>query len=197
MKSVFYMLCLFISAVTWAQTSYIVDKKGVKLYVRDDATEVILIDKRISYVLVGKTWEKYIKFDDLDYALIGSSLLKSFNLNHKKKSKVYFVLGEKQDKQLIGVAVTVTTTSGNLSSSKTFYERLVIDNDQNVIEELKMDDGKSKEDIEMRSKIAPMIKKHFSDCPEVMSKLQKYDDTDEKSFSILGFLLETNYINCK
>ena len=197
MKRILVLLSLFISAVTLAQTSYIVDKKGVKLFVRDDATEVILIDKRISYVLVGKTWEKYIKFDDLDYAAIGPSLLKSFNLNQKKKSKVYFVFGEKQDKQLIGVAITVTTSSGNLSSSRTFYELYVIDNNQNVIEELSMDDSKSKDDIEKRSKIAPMITKYFSDCPDVMSKLQQYDTTDEKNFAVLGFFHDTKYINCK
>lgn len=180
-----------------AQTSYIIDKKGTKLYVRDDATEVILIDKRISYVLVGKTWEKYVKFDDLDYAAIGSSVLKSFNLNHKKKSQVYFIYGQKEDKQLIGVAVTVTSTSGNMSSSRTFYELYVIDNDQNIIEELKMDDSKSKDDVEKRAKIAPMIKKYFSDCPDIMSKLQDNEGSDERNMTILGFLHNTKYINCK
>lgn len=185
------------SSVTLAQTSYIVDKKGVKLYVRDDATEVILIDKRISYVLVGKSWEKYIKFDDLDFAVVGSSLLKSFNLNQKKKSKVYFVYGEKQDKQLIGVAITVTTTSGSMSSSRTFYELFVIDNNQNIIEELSLNDSKSSDDIENRAKIAPMIKKHFSDCPDVISKLQGYEAADEKNYTILQFFHDTKYINCK
>jgi len=144
-------------------------------------TEVILIDKRISYVMVGKSWEKYIKFDDLDYAAIGSSVLKSFNLNPKKKSKVYFIYGDKKEQQLIGVAVTVTTTSGNLSSSKTFYELLVIDSNQNILEELTTDSGNSKGDIATRAKISPMIKKYFSDCPEVLSKLQKYDIADEKT----------------
>lgn len=191
------IILLFVFTGSFAQTSYIVDKKGTKTLVRPERTEVILIDKRISYAVIGKSWEKYIKFEDLDYAVIGSSVLKSFHLNQKKKSNVYFVFGEKEDKKLIGVAITVTTTHGSLSSSRTYYELYVIDANETVLDEVDASSGNSKSKIEDRTKIAPMIRKHFSDCPEVIAKLEKYDIADEKNASILNFFFDTEYINCK
>lgn len=191
------IILLFVFTGSFAQTSYIVDKKGTKTLVRPERTEVILIDKRISYAVIGKSWEKYIKFEDLDYAVIGSSVLKSFHLNQKKKSNVYFVFGEKEDKKLIGAAITVTTTHGSLSSSRTYYELYVIDANETVLDEVDASSGNSKSKIEDRTKIAPMIRKHFSDCPEVIAKLEKYDIADEKNASILNFFFDTEYINCK
>jgi len=191
------IILLFVFTGSFAQTSYIVDKKGTKTLVRPERTEVILIDKRISYAVIGKSWEKYIKFEDLDYAVIGSSVLKSFHLNQKKKSNVYFVFGEKEDKKLIGAAITVTTTHGSLSSSRTYYELYVIDANETVVDEVDASSGNSKSKIEDRTKIAPMIRKHFSDCPEVIAKLEKYDIADEKNASILNFFFDTEYINCK
>lgn len=193
------IILFFVFTNSFAQTSFVIDKKGTKTFVRPELTDVILIDKRISYVTVGKSWEKYLKFEDLDYAVIGSSLLKSFHLNQKKKSNVYFVYAEKEDKKLVGYAVTVTVSSTNssLSSSKTYYELYVIDNNEMVIDEIAVTSGNSKSKIEDRTKIAPMIRKHFSDCPEVISKLDKYDENDEKSSTVLNFIFDTEYINCK
>jgi hypothetical protein len=197
MKKLLIIILLFVFTGSFAQTSYIVDKKGNKTLVRPERTEVILIDKRISYAVIGKSWEKYIKFEDLDHAVIGSSVLKSFHLNQKKKSNVYFVFGEKEDKKLIGAAITVTTTHGSSSSSRTYYELYVIDTNETVLDEADASSGNSKSKIEDRTKIAPMIRKHFSDCPEVMAKLEKYDIADEKNESILNFFFDTEYINCK
>ena len=196
MKKILIIL-FFVFTGSFAQTSYIVDKKGTKTFVRPERTEIIVIDKRISYAIIGKSWEKYIKFADLDYALIGPSLLKSFHLNQKKRSDVYFVYGEKEDKKLIGSAITVTTTNGNFSSSKTYFELYVIDNSETVLDEVSAISGNSKSKIEDRTKIAPMIRKHFSDCPEVIAKLEKYDIDDEKNTSILNFFFDTEYIKCK
>lgn len=197
MKQILIFLIYFFSLNIFSQNSFIVDKKGTKTFVRDDATEIIVVDKRISYVNVGKSWEKYIKFDDLDFAVIGSSLLKSFNLNQSKKSSVYFVLAEKQDMKLIGLTVTVTTTQGNSTWSTTYYELYVVDNNNKILEGLNMTGGDMNKSIIERAKIAPMIKKYFSDCPKVITKLNKYDVVDEKNRSILEFLSDTEYINCK
>jgi hypothetical protein len=193
------LILLFVCSCSFAQSSYIVDKKGNKSLVRDELTQVILIDKRISYVNVGKSWEKYIKFEDLDYAFLGLSYLKSFHLNQKKRAKVYFVFAEKEDKKLIGVAITVTssTSTGRMMSSKTYYELYVIDNSETIIDQIDATSGGSDENIELRGKIAPMVRKHFSDCPEVMSKLQKYDVADEENRTILSFISDTDYIECK
>ncbi len=191
------IILLFVFTGSFAQTSYIVDKKGTKTFVRPERTEVIVTDKRISYALIGKSWEKYIKFADLDYAVIGASILKSFHLNQKKKSEIYFIYGEKTDKKLIGIAITVISTTGNFVTSKTYYELYVIDNNEMVLDEVTALSGNTKSRIEDRTKIAPMIKKHFFDCTEVMAKLEKFDIDDEEHTSILNFFFDTDYINCK
>jgi hypothetical protein len=41
------------------------------------------------------------------------------------------------------------------------------------------------------NEVVPMIEKYFSDCPDVMAKLEKYRG------SILDFFTDTTYINCK
>jgi len=196
MKKIVIML-LFTFSVSFAQNSYIVSKEGTKTIIRDDRANVILVDKRVSYVNVGKTWEKYIKFDDLDYAVIGSSLLKSFHLNQKRRPDVYFVYGEKEDKKLIGVAITVTSSQAGMLTSKVHYELYVIDNTETVLDQITLTSTSSSKNIEIRKEIAPMITKHFSDCPDIMAKVQKYDIADEKHATIFSFLTDTEYINCK
>jgi len=193
----YLIILLFVFTGSFAQTSYIIDKKGTKTFVRPEQTEILLIDKRISYTPLGKTWEKYIKFADLDHAVIGGSVLKSFHLNQKRKADVYFVYGEKQDKKLIGVAITVTATHGTMSTSSTTYELYVIDNNETIIDQIITRAGRSKEKIENRGQIAVIIRKHFSDCPDLMTKLDKYDIADEENETILSFFSDTEYINCK
>lgn len=195
MKKLLIILLLTFTGA-YSQNSYIVDKKGNKSFIRPELTDVLLIDKRISYVNVGKSWEKYIKFEDLDQAVIGPSLLKSFHLNQQKRAEVYFVYGEIPDKKLIGVAITMTTTHGSMSSSVTSYDLYVIDNNETIIDQISTRSGRSESKIESRAKIAPMIRKYFSDCPELMVKLDKYDYADEKNETILSFFSDTQYINC-
>lgn len=197
MKKVLLLFCSFAFFQSFAQNSYIVDVKGNKISVKDEGFDIILTDKRVSYVPEGKTWEKYIKFDDLDYALMGSSLLKSFKLNNSKKAEVYFVYGETKDRKLVGKSVTFTSTSKTgFTRSTTNYGMCVIDNDNNIIDILSFSDSYNDSQIELRAKLAPMIKKHFSDCLQLMTKLQQFDYADEKNTAILGFFISTEYIKC-
>lgn len=190
-KIVLLFLFLVMSLNSFSQNSYFVDKKGARTIMDNESVDVILIDKRISYSLPGKTWEKYVKFDDLDYAVVGPSLLKSFKLNNKKPYNVFFVYGEKEDKQLIGVKITTTVTSGRSSYSTDSYRLLVIDSNQMIIEDLKFTSSVKDTKNGEKNKVAPIVEKHFSDCPDVMTKLENYRT------SILDFFTDTTYINCK
>ena len=196
MKANFVLFFVFLSMTISSQTNFIVDKKGNKSIIRDDVGEVILFDKRISYTLVGKTWEKYIKFDNLDYASIGPTILKSFKLNKKNKSEVYYIFAEKKDKKLIGVAINVTNTYSKISSSRTFYHLYVIDNDSNIIEGVDFDSTSTNKEIEERAKLAPLVRKYFSDCPQIIESLNQFDFPNEKNTSIIGFFNNPKYISC-
>jgi hypothetical protein len=194
MKNLFLLFLFFLSIFSHAQSSYIVDKKGVKIFVRDDATEVILIDKRVSYVLLDKTWPKYIKFDDLDHANINGIVLKSFKLNGSKKSAVYFVLSESNDKTLIARSITTSSnsTSGNMTYSNVSCAMYVIDKEQKMIEDVVFRIIYEKE-AEQAVLISQLIRKYFSECEELINYLENRE-ADE---TILNICNNTKFINCK
>ena len=194
MKNLFLHFLFFLSIFSHAQSSFIVDKKGVKIFVRDDATEVILIDKRVSYVLVGKTWPKYIKFDDLDHANINGLVLKSFKLNGSKKSQVYFVLSESNDKTLIARSITTTSnsSSGNMTFSNVSCAMSVIDKEQKSIEDVVFGIINKKEE-EQAALISHLIRKYFSECKELIDYLGRRE-ADE---TLLKIFNNTKFINCK
>ena len=194
MKNLFLLFLFFLSIFSHAQSSYIVDKKGVKIFVRDDASEILLIDKRVSYVLVGKTWPKYITFDDLDYAYINGTVLKSFKLNGSKKSQVYFVLSESKDKTLIARSITTMASrpSGNMSVSNVSYAMYVIDKEQKIIEDVAFNIMYKKEE-EQAALISQLIRKHFSECKELIDYLGRRE-ADE---TLLKIFNNTKFINCK
>ncbi len=197
MKKAFFLLLLFSCINAFSQNSFIVSTDGKKTIIRDDKVEIILIDKRISYTEVGKTWEKYIRYKDLDYAIIGSHYLKSYRL-YKNKPEIYFVLTEQDDKTLISSVVTVTSTSGHYSSSRTYYEINVIDSKNKIIEGLSFTDKNSKDQVELRLKIAPLIKKHFPNCTRLLDNLDEFESTDkEDNTMILGFFNSQDYVKCK
>jgi len=195
MKKIFItLLFLLTSLVSFSQTSYFFDKKGKKTIMRDDTVEILVVDDRISYAEAGKSWEKYIRFKDLDYAIVGPHYFKSFKLINAKgkpeKETAYFVLAETKDKKLLSYTVTVT---GKYGSSK-YYNIYAIDNNNNVLDYVKLNESFVYKGARM--KITPMIKKHFSDCPGVMSEFSKFDDTDEKHLNVLRFFDSQEYLKC-
>lgn len=189
MKKILLLTCLFISFLSFAQNSFIVDKKGKKTIVRDDAIDVILIDKRISYKLPGKTWEKYITYKNLDYAMINGKYFKSFKLNRKRKA--LFVIAEKGNKKLAGISVVTTTVRGSYSNSIQRVYYYVIENDDTVLLQVKTNDTKSGK--ASRKKIPQQLKAHFPDCPELIERINNASSSDN-----MGILSLTNspYINC-
>jgi hypothetical protein len=193
MKTISLIFLLFMSFCSYAQNSYIVDKKGTKTVVRDDATEIILINNRISYVLEGKTWPKYVKFEDLDYASINGLLLKSFKIDGSKNAQVYFVLAESKDKTLIARSITVSSTSssGKMTYDTDYYTMLVIDNKSNTVQKVDFRFNYKKEE-EQTALVSQLIRKHFAECTLVMEYLK----TCETNGNTLNMFNNTKIINC-
>lgn len=178
----------------YSQNYFFVDKKGVKTVIKDDSFDLVIIDERIEYVPDGKKWEKYIKFKDLDYALIGPYFFKSFKLinekGNSKKETAFFVLAETNERKLLGYAYTVI---GRYSSIN-YYEVYVIDNNNVILDYAKV--STSGGDHDERAKILPFVKKHFSNCKVILNEFSKYDDTDKKHLNILGFFDDLKYRKC-
>jgi hypothetical protein len=191
-KFLFFGLMIGFSSL--AQNTYFFDKKGKKTVMRDDTVEILVREERLSYAEDGKSWEKYIRFKDLDYAIIGSLLFKSFKLinpkGNTKKETGYFVMTETKEKKLLSYKYTVI---GKYSSID-FYNIYVIDNNNNILDYVEL--NTSSIYTGARKKIAPFINKHFSNCPDLMEQFSVFEDTDDKHLNVLGFFDKPEYINC-
>lgn len=184
-----HLLGLFLCCVcTYAQNSYFITNKNEKVYVDDNSLQIISIDKRISYKLPGKEWEKYIRFKDLDYVVYGSTMFKTFNLNGKKKSSGYFVLAISDEKKLVCKVMTLIRKTYNVN----YYTYLILDKEDNVLVEDTFSGSDIERNDEKKSLAQARIKEHFSDCNELMQRLKENIDSD----GFLEFFNMPVYINC-
>ena len=193
-KSVFIILIFLCSLNGFSQNFFFVDKKGEKKIIQDDSFDLVITDKRLQYVEVGKRWEKFIKFSDLDYALIGPYYFKSFKLINEKGKKeretAYFVMLEANGKKLLCYPYTII----GKYSSVDHFDIYVIDDNNNVLDYVKLNDTGIYTNA--RGKIAPFVKKHFSDCKPFMEEFSKYDVPSEKNLIVLQFFKKPFYLKC-
>ncbi|WP_432671267.1 hypothetical protein [Flavobacterium sp. SM2513] len=194
MKNVIIVFIVFLSFSAQSQNAFFVDKKGKKTIMRDDAVDFIPFDKRVSYKQVGKTWEKYIKFSDLNYMKWNGYIFKNFKVGKDKKEKSLFLVAETKTHKLFTVAITNTTTSarGTTMGSTTWYEFLITDDKLNVIENLTF--TSARRDIEDREKIGPLVRKYFADCDQIIQNLAQTGDAADQ---IGDFVSAPTYINCQ
>lgn len=195
MKKLFLFGILFFSFFEgFSQTSFFFDKKGNKTVMRDDSIEIIVTDDRLTYAEPGKTWEKYIKFKDLDYAIVGPYYFKSFKLINSKgkpeKESAYFVVTETSTKKLLSYNYTLSNGNGN---STDFYFVYIVDNNNNIIDYVKRF-CYAKSHLDLRKKAEAMIKKHFSDSPEFMGQFNQFLNSKDESMGILDFFSKPKYI---
>lgn len=191
MRKTIILFYLLFPLFLHSQNSYIVDKKGEKTIIRDDAIDIISIDDRISYKLPGKTWEKYITYKNLDHAILNGKYFKAFKL--KRKRRGLFVIAEEGNKKLAGISVVTTTTSSSYSNSILRVYYYVIENDDTVLLELSANDSKSKSAISNRKKVYDQIKLFFPDCQELIGRLNYNSESDYMS---ILYLTQTPYITC-
>lgn len=196
MKKLFILFSLLSIGNSFAQTAYFLNKKGEKTIMRDDSVEIVVEADRIAYAENGKNWEKYIRFKDLDYAIVGPYVFKSFILvNQKndrdKKESAYFLVAETKNRKLLSKKITTIT---NYNTIETYYI-YAIDNNNKIQDFIIFTTANNY--IAARGKITPLMKNNFSDCPEVMEKFLKFKDTDDKHLNVLEFFDTPEYIKCK
>jgi hypothetical protein len=194
MRNLIILFIAFLSFSAQSQNAFFVDKKGKKIIIRDDAVGFIPIDKRVSYKQVGKTWDKFIKFSDLDYLKWDGYIFKNFKIGKDKKEKSLFLVAETKTHKLFTIAITYTSTSsrGTSMGSIMYYEFLITDNNLNLIENLGF--TSAKRFTEDREKIGPLVRKYFSDCDQIMQNLAQTGDAEDQ---IGKFLSAPTYINCQ
>ncbi|MDR6968435.1 hypothetical protein J2X31_002458 [Flavobacterium arsenatis] len=193
MRYIIFLSILFFSFNVQGQNAYFVDKKGKKTIMRDDAVDFYLIDQRLSYKQVGKTWEKYIKFSDLDYAKWDGLYFKVLKIGKSKRDRGLFLHAETKTHKLFTVAVSQSSTSSTgFTRSTMWYRVLIVDAKYNVIEDMEFKSFKG--DKEEREKVGPLIRKYFSDCDTLIQNLNSTGEDEDK---IQDFLSSPAYINCQ
>jgi hypothetical protein len=193
MKNLFLLLFLF-TLNSFSQSSFILKKDGTKIQISDKFNDfnIINIDKRVSFVLPGKTWEKYVTYKDLDYASFGPYLFKSFLI--KNRNRGYFILADAVDKRLVSLVTTVVTTQGSMSSTSVYYEVLILDLNDNIIDSMSFTESRGS--TEERKKVPEFIKSNFKNCPELIERLQSFVTNDEYYLGIGGFFNTPIYLKC-
>ncbi|MEW5676504.1 hypothetical protein ABGT15_09345 [Flavobacterium enshiense] len=188
------VLFCFITTGVLAQSTYFFDKKGKKTVMRDDTVEIIVIDERLSYAEDGKDWEKYIRFKDLDYAVIGPMLFKSFKLispkGKPKKETAYFVMAESEDRKLLCYTYQVV---GKYSSTS-HYNIYFVDNNNQILDYIEF--NTSNIYIGARAKITPFMNKHFAGCEALLERFNEFEDNDDKHLNVLGFFDKPYLLKC-
>lgn len=194
MKKLFILFSLLSTLFSIAQTSFFVDEKGKKTIMRDDSIEFIVRDKRIAYAEYGKSWEKFIKYDDIDYAIMGEYYMKSYKLikpdGKFKKKSAYFVMVETDTKQLICYTYVVI----GKYSSVSIYNIYIVEENGTILDSFEITSADKFSD--KRKNIKSSIKKHFSECTSFMETIDAINDTDEKHISILSLFDSPTYSNC-
>jgi len=193
MKNLFFLLAFFSFFCSFSQEAYFVDLKGKKTEIRPDAYEIL--DTRLSYKLPGKTWEKYITYKELDYAVFGSYFLKVFTF--KKKRFALYVMAEYKNLKLAGIIHEVTTTSGMTGAvtGKLYYAFYIIENDNEIIYSNTVSDFTHKNYIEGREKLISKLKSSFSDCNLFIEKINSLTNSnDPDRLEILSLLNNPIYV---
>jgi hypothetical protein len=137
--------------------------------------------KKINYAVPNSMWGKSVKSKDIDYAIAGDRLIKTFELKYGEDSKkakclAYYVLIETDKYRLI----TVTYSKDYIVP---IVQTFVIDKDDAIVESAHFVAGSTKKDKKDRDEVVVMIKKYFSNIKEEMEFLEycksknKYDET--------------------
>lgn len=147
----------------------IIPRAGVDKYYGNPLTRIASDGKSVAYVLPNSSWTKSVSFKNLDYAVIGDRLLKTFELKYIDKPKrskplAHYVLIETEKYRLI----TFTYSSGLIVP---VVHNFIIDKDDAIVESANYVSGSTSNDKKNMEKVIIMIKKYFSHIKEEMDFL--------------------------
>lgn len=185
----FCLITFFISFNIFSQDQ-IVLKDGSIVVPEKGTLDIIVVDKRIQYQLLGKKWLKYTAFSDLDYVSTNGALLKSFKLNNPNKIKTianfkfaYFVLVETDKYKLVSVTVDYIS---NTSSREIIYS-LIVDNDNNVVDDLSFVNSYKDKDVQNKKNAVALLRKYFSDLKPEMDAITNTENEPGEYFKYLKY----------
>jgi len=194
MKNLLLFLCL-VTLNAFSQ-SVIQMKDGSKITVKDQSIHVSPNSKKIHYKLSDVEKEQKVKFSAVDFAKFDEHYFKIFTIN--KKTKGYYILAEANGKTLATIKSGKVISRGGFESVLDFYDLLVLDKENNIVEQLTFTGNNSEKSIESRSKVLSIIQTHFQDCPKLLEKAKLFESnaSDTNNRMIMTFLDVPTYVSC-
>lgn len=188
-----FALLVFASLNVFAQSIQKTD--GTFIDVTGGQIHVEAGNKRLAYFQKESKKAQYIKFKDLDQAVWGDFLFKTFEIGGKRNG--YYVVAKDGDKTLLVSKRSRNKSRGGFESTYTRYELVVLDGKLN--EQLVFTDENSDKKIEQRRNIIPMIKTHFQSCKPLIEKVTAFESpaSDTSNRTVLVFLNDPVYVQCK
>lgn len=176
LSSLFFLL--FLNSA-FAQEGFIIDKDGKKIIVGGDKVELLSSFEEFEYQQSGSNKKSKIKLKNIKSAnFLGFYHIETFTIN--KQLKPCFIIAETPKSKLVGYNEIHNQTyftgpgkSNTRSYVKYFY--YVLDNQNNLIEELKFMSFYSERSEDKRDDVESKVRNHFSDCPDLISRLNAYD----------------------
>lgn len=171
-------------------------KDGSTLDISGGQIHVEAGNKRLAYFLKDSKKTQYVKFKELDGATWNGFKFKMFEVGGKRIG--FYVIGESGGKTLVANKRIRIKSRGGFESTYTRYEVAVLQGG-NAIESLSFTDENSDKKATERSKVIPMIVKHFPDCQPLIDKAKAFESTgsDTKNSTILVLLNDPIYVDCQ
>lgn len=188
------MLYFLFSFLNFFSQDKIVLKNGTTIIPEQGSIDVVITDKRIQYDLPGKKWNKYIKFSEFDYALIGDSKLQHLTLvdseTQKKSSYVYNILIETPKLKLINLKVMTTRNVSSYTSDYCF----ILDNNNVILETIGFTETNNKRQNNYKKNALEKIKEYFKDCKFEVERLNNLASSQKTpELGLQAYLSDTTY----
>ena len=175
MKKLFFTIILLSTIFSNAQDSYILKKDGTKIEIDGNHYHYMSF-KKIRYTLLEKKGTEFVKgidIDEVEKLVAGEITYIPYEItkNKKKATGFFKIVAESNDKMLL--------VSFNPTESRFIYAYKIINKQtQTVLEEGTFVETRFSKGLADQQKAIADIKKHFSNCPEIMNSLSEFEKTN-------------------
>lgn len=169
-------MLLLLSAKTFSQKSFIVTNDNTKIIVDDNFFDIQIADERIVYKIPNNDKKEVIKFKNINTSIVGKYNMKRMKLADEKHDELYFTLADLKGKKMTGYNKIITTanTGPNLDHGGGTVVKFIcyiLDENDKALEKMETSSLSGEKYEKIRKTTEDKITKYFSDCKEVMDRL--------------------------
>lgn len=209
MKKLFIASILLCSMCASAQDDYVIKKDGTKILIRNEVYHHSTFGKLRCYFsdIKGIQFEKGIELDEIEKLVTGDITYIPFKESEKRNKDLmlYKVVAESDDKILLLAFYPPATQPSYAPEYYLWYQYRIVDKNTSTIVEAGMfcESGIRKK-IKVQKSAIEVVKKHFSNCKNIMSNLAEFETRLPKKMGtgftdayIAGFMHQKKLLKCE